>query len=104
LIEIFEFLVSEGHRELDLWDHSPEKLELLAELAWTRKSRASAIEDVRTMTAIQAAVASVMTDKGQQHFKSVLKELLVSAGINQTPKQARAELKNRLKAIGATIR
>ncbi|MGV3774502.1 MAG: hypothetical protein ACO1QB_16500 [Verrucomicrobiales bacterium] len=103
LLEVFEFLLSQGHRESEMFEYSPDKLMLFAELATSRKTREAALQGISNMKTAQAAFASVMSKGGDQLFKSTLKELQGLAGFKPNSKANLASLKQKLKNLGAKV-
>ncbi len=104
---MFELLISEGHAEQDLWNHSGEKLELLFGMAMERKTREGALQEMRWMLGAQIAIAACIDDtKAPAAFEKRLKELQELGGLieKKTPRAARAELAGRLKSLGAKVR
>jgi hypothetical protein len=63
--EIIEILIHQGHSEADLWNCSPDKLRLLYQLFQARMIRDSAIQDLRQLGLLRAAIASALSKDGQ---------------------------------------
>lgn len=104
--EIFEFLIANGHRESDLWEHSAEKLDLLYQLASERKAREQAVEDLRAMRNFQAAYVSTKSQDGQKFYESTKNSLIKATGFGEAEdvEQNRKNLAARLQKMGAKAR
>jgi len=70
-----------------MWDCSPEKLNLLFELAVARRQREQGVESVWMMRSVQAAVASLMSKEGQSFFAEELKRVMEIAFGEQKEKK-----------------
>lgn len=102
---MFEFLIANGHSETDLWEHSPEKIQLFFELANKRRARDEALAEIRSMHAMRVSIASCIDESGAAAFKTVLKHLEGAAGLSEQDEGSnRRKAVQKLKGFGVKVR
>lgn len=94
-----------------MWDYSPEKLDLIFELAHERKTREQAVEDMRAMRNFRAAYASNRSEEGKTFYNAEISKLIKLAGFKDEKEKKKADTKSnrrnlaaKLKGMGAKVK